>query len=125
MHKINTLAEFLSCFNREASVIVDGITYQLNDELLTKVFSPYGIYWSTEDIPPKDVCVRIVGVTKATFAQQLSRRVLLQLCADTLRISLSALEDMLDWEANYMAWHDGGTPDEHHVYPKSLGFTQK
>lgn len=118
MHKINTLAEFLSCFNREASVIVDGISYQLGDDLLSKVFSSYGIYWSNEEIPPKDVCIRTVGVAKAALEQKLSRRVLLQLCADTLRISLNALEDMLDWEANYMAWHDGGTPDEHHVFPK-------
>ncbi len=118
MHKINTLTEFLSCFNREASVIVGGIAYQLGEDLLTKVFPPYDIYWSPQNTPPKDVCIRVVGVAKASLEQKLSRRVLLQLCADTLRIPLSALEDMLDWEANYMAWHDGGTPDEHHVFPK-------
>ena len=98
--------------------MVNGISYQLGEDLLTRVFPPYDIYWSNEDTPPKDVCVRIVGVAKAALDQKLPRRILLQLCADTLKMSLSALEAMLDWEANYMAWHDGGTPDEHHVFPK-------
>ena len=39
------------------------------------------------------------------------------LCAQTLNITPAALEHALDWNANYMAWHVGGSAEETHAWP--------
>jgi hypothetical protein len=59
----------------------------------------------------------IVYAAKSQLGKVLGRHEVLQLCAATLRMDLQQLEDSLSWNANYMAFHDGGTVDENHVWP--------
>ena len=47
-----------------------------------------------------------------------NRAQVIALCAQTLNITPEKLEQALDWNANYMAWHDGGSVEETHVWPK-------
>lgn len=103
-------------FNREARVLHDGAEYGFSEEDFEKLDSP-GNYWHHRTDPSSWLCASVVLHAKIKFRGRLPRAVLIRLCADTLNITEGKLEDSLDWNANYMAFHDGGTAEEHHVYP--------
>lgn len=107
----------LSYFNREARVSHGGNEYRFCEEDFERLNSD-SLYWHNPTDPSTWLCAAMVQQAMIRFGDELPRTKLIQLCADTLNISVKKLEGSLDWNANYMAWHDGGTVEEHHVYPR-------
>lgn len=103
-------AAFLAQFDRSASVTHEGQSYQLPESLLLEMItSRHGIdsSWFIADI---------VGRVKFLYGSVLPRSLALQLTADTIKTTLQAVEDALDWNASYMAWHDAMDVEEVHVW---------
>jgi hypothetical protein len=51
------------------------------------------------------------------FSQKLTRAQVIELCAQTLHMTVQEIESALHWNANYMACHDGGSAGENYVWP--------
>jgi hypothetical protein len=117
MSKDQEYKTYLTYYNREAKVIYKGKEYQFTEEDFVKLNCNLN-YWHNRTDPSSWLCAAVVRHGIIKFSPKLPRVKLIELCADTLNITKQKLEDTLDWNANYMAWHDGGTVEEHHVYPK-------
>lgn len=104
----------LAFFSREARVVFEGIEYRFSEDDFAGLNSPSN-YWHNRTDPSSWLCAATVVLARIRFSG-LPRDRLIRLCADTLNITGKKLEDSLDWHANYMAWHDGGTVEEHHPY---------
>ena len=107
---------YLSYYNRKAKVEQQGKEYKFSEEDF-KYLNTFGNYGHPEKSPSSWLCSSAVNHAKVKFGKILPREKLIKLCADTLNITAEKLEIALDWNANYMAWHDGGKPENHHVYP--------
>ena len=105
-------------FKRAVHTAADGRTFGFDDTDLAALGGP-GLGWNAPGDPSSWLCCATVARGRAKFAPSLGRADIVRLCAATLGISEAALEQALDWNANYMAWHDGGSPDENHPYPTS------
>jgi len=107
----------LSYFNREASVVSHGKEYRFGEEDFEEL-NRDSLYWHNPSDPSTWLCAAAVRRAIIKFSRDIPRQKLIQLCAETLNITVQKLEDNLNWNANYLAWHDGGTADECHVYPR-------
>ena len=104
---------------RPASVTgPDGALYAFGADDLAALTQP-GLGWHAAGDPSSWLCSAAVSHARHKFGAHLGRADIVALTAATLGISPSALEQALDWNANYLAWHDGGSPDQNHVYPAS------
>ena len=83
-----------------------------------EIISPSN-YWHGRSDPSSWLCEAIVRLGKSKFHKVLPRNAVITLCADALNITHEKLESSLDWNAGYMAWHEGGSVEEFHVWMKS------
>ena len=105
------IEQYLAQFDRSASVTHEGKAYQIPDSLLMEMSnSRHGIdtSWFVADI---------VGRVKWLYGNVLPRSLALELTAATIKSTVQSIESTLDWNANYMAWHDGGDVSQCHVWP--------
>ena len=106
----------LSYYNRKAKIEHQGQEYSFSEEDF-KYLNRSLNYWHHSKSPSSWLCCSTVDHAGMKFGKILPRNMLIRLCADTLNISVQKLESTLTWNANYMAWHDGGKPDDYHAYP--------
>ena len=109
----------LTFFNRDARVLHDSEEFRFSEEDFEQLNSPSN-YWHHRTDPSSWLCASTVLHAKIRFRGRLPRAKLIKLCAETLNITEQKLEDTLDWNANYMSFHDGGTAEENHVYPMDI-----
>ncbi len=95
----------------EASVTHAGITYRFRIEDI------HSLTWS-DTTDSTSFRSALVSLGKANWEAILGRSKVIELCAATLRITPTQLEEALEWNANYMAWHDGGSADENHTWSR-------
>ncbi len=105
----------LAFFNRDACVVHGDAEYRFTEEDFAELNTPSN-YWHNRTDPSTWLCASTVRLARIRFRDRLPRTLLIRLCADTLNITVQKLEDCMDWHANYMAWHDGGTVEEYHPY---------
>ncbi|MBN1524817.1 MAG: hypothetical protein JW904_10055 [Spirochaetales bacterium] len=102
-------------FNAEACVDYNNKEYRLTLEELKSMYSSLN-YWHSKTDPGSWLSESLVRLAKRKYKGILPRKVVISLCAGLLNITPEKLESNLDWNANYMAWHDGGTPEQEHVW---------
>lgn len=109
----------LAHFDRDAHVMVDGKRYALSEADLDEIArsAQYYVYFPTG--LNSSVYARTVSLAKLALRPPLARAQIIALCAATLRTTVEQLEQSLSWTANYMAFHDGGDPEQEHPYPPS------
>jgi hypothetical protein len=107
----------LRFFNREASVTTnDGQRCALSEADFRDLNA--GNYWHNREDPSTWLCAATVSKAAGKFRAVLSRAQIIELCAQTLNLTADKLESSLDWNANYMAFHDGMSVEETHVLPR-------
>lgn len=104
-------------FNRNASVSLNGKEYRFDEDDFS-MLNTSSNYWHHKTDPSTWLCEAIVRLGRKNFGVELGREMTISLCAATLNISAEKLEKALEWNAGYMAWHDGGEAGYHHVWPK-------
>ena len=107
---------FLSYYNRKSKIDHQGQECSFSEEDFEYLNSPSN-YWHHSKSPSSWLCCATVNHARKKFGKILPRYKLIGLCADTLNITEQKLESTLNWNANYMAWHDGGEPEDYHAYP--------
>ncbi len=107
---------FLSYYNRKAGIEHQGQEYSFSEPDFGSLNS-FSNYWHHSKFPSSWLCCAAVNLARKKFGKNIPRDILIEFCAETLNITSQELERTLNWNANYMAWHDGGTPEEHHAYP--------
>jgi hypothetical protein len=115
--KKQQLTEWLNTFNTGAFVKYNNREYRITLNELKSIYSPLN-YWHHETDPSSWLCEALVNLGKRKFKRKLPRENVISLCAQLLNITPEKLESSLEWNANYMAWHDGGTPEDHHAWNK-------
>jgi len=108
---------WINNFNKEAVFVSGGRKYRLTEKELLGIYSS-GNYWHNKTDPSSWLSEAVVSLAKRKFYGKLSREEVIALCAQLLNISSEQLEHNLDWNANYMAWHDGGSAEDNHVWEK-------
>lgn len=111
--------EHLASFDRDAHLMVDGQKYELTLDDLREVAAEGQYFHCSPGHYNSSVTARLVDVARRRFGPKLVRAQVLALCAATLRTTVDAVEHSLDFTANYMAMHDGTTPEENHPYARS------
>jgi hypothetical protein len=111
------IQKWLSNFNSEAFVEYNNRKYRMTESELKSIYSTLH-YWHHKTDPGSWLSEALVRKAKIKFSGKLPRDVVISLCAQLLHVTAEKLESTLDWNANYMAWHDGGTPEDHHVWLK-------
>lgn len=106
----------LEYFSRDAHVIVDGQRYAFTEQDLEAIAMD-GRFYFLEGGLNSSVYSSAIGLAKRRFRPQLSRAQIIEICAATLKTTVDDVENSLEWTANYMAFHDGTSPDENHPYP--------
>ncbi len=109
------LKTYLSYYNRKAGIDHQGQEYKFSEADFEYLNSSSN-YWHHAGSPSSWLCCSTVNQAKEMFGKTLPRDKLIGLCADTLNITAHELESTLNWNANYMAWHDGGKPEDYHAY---------
>lgn len=107
---------YLSYYNRKARIEHQGQEYSFSEEDF-EYLNRSSNYWHHSKSPSSWLCCATVNHAKKKFGKTLPRDKLVGLCADTLNVTVQKLESTLNWNADYMAWHDGGKPEDYHVYP--------
>jgi hypothetical protein len=115
-------AKQMAWFNTEACVAHEGKEYRLTESEIGAIHSR-GNYWHLEGDPSSWLVTALVGRLKSKFRKVLPREKVIELAAEILKSSVGKVESALNWNANYMAFHDGGSPEEHHIYPNLFGRT--
>ncbi len=111
------LKAFLARFNTQASVEHKGKTYRIPEEAFPNFKNP--IQYFHPDGPSSWLTSSVVSYVSREFGKTLPREKIIALSALACNTTVDAIEDALDWNANYMAWHDGGSPEENHSLPKT------
>jgi len=109
--------EWLNTFNSKASVKYNNKEYRITVNELKSIYSPMN-YWHHRTDPSSWLCEALVNFARRKFTKKIPRKEVILLCAGLLNITPEKLESSLDWNANYMAWHDGGTPEDYHAWLK-------
>jgi hypothetical protein len=107
--------EWLSNFNSKAFVEYNNRKYRITQRELKSIYATLH-YWHHKTDPSSWLSEALVRKAKIKFSGKLPRDVVISLCAQLLHVTPEKLESTLNWNANYMAWHDGGTPEDHHVW---------
>ncbi len=106
--------KYLAQFDMTAAVEYNGWTYRLTEEDLIPHNNP-------GDPTSTWYKCSLIGRAKSKMSPTLGRFTVLTLVAQTLKTTVEELESAMDWNANYMAWHDGGDVYENHVWPIGEG----
>jgi hypothetical protein len=107
----------LAFFNREANITAgDGMRYALTEEDFRELNQHN--YWHHRTDPSSWLIAATVTYARRRFKDRLTRDHIIKLCADTLNITPEKLESTLDWNANYLAWHDGMAIEDTHPFPR-------
>lgn len=107
------LKKYLTFFNRAATIEHENRNYKFTESDFKKLNTSLN-YWHHKQDPSSWLCEATVRHGRRKF-EKLPRKKLIRLCAATLNITAKKLEDALDWNAHYMAWHDGGHPEDYHA----------
>ena len=111
--------EHLALFDRAAQVVVDGTAYGWSEDDLHELAMAGRYYPCVLGGLNSSVFASAVSIARQRFRPGLGRAQIIALCATTLRTTVESVEQSLQWRANYMAFHDGGDPDQEHPYPPS------
>jgi hypothetical protein len=103
-----------SFFHPEAKLRFNGVDYALAAKDMERL-SPGE--WHGEGDPSTWLSASTVVLIRSKW-QNLPRPQVIKLASLVLGISVDRLEEMLDWNAHYLANHDGQSPESCHVYPK-------
>jgi hypothetical protein len=109
------LAEYLSFYNRDAKIEYKGKIYSVTEKDFNQL-NVRGNYWHGKTDPSSWLVMATVSHFKRKF-KKLARLQLIALAAQVLNVDAAKIESSLDWSAQYMAWHEGGKPEEYHVLP--------
>lgn len=105
----------LTFFNRKASVNgSDGSECRFSEKDFRELNQHN--YWHHKEDPSSWLCSSTVNRARNKFGAKLKRKEIIRLCAETLNITPKKLEESLDWNANYLAFHDGTSVEENHTY---------
>jgi hypothetical protein len=115
--KEKELNEWLNNFNTRAFVKCNNKEYGITLKELESIYSTIN-YWHHKTDPGSWLSEALVSLAKRKYKGKLPRNIVISLCALLLNITSEKLESSLNWNANYMAWHDGGTPEDHHARPE-------
>lgn len=107
--------EGLTFFNRKAVAVGSGGAECRFSEEDFQALNESN-YWHHKQDPSSWLCSSAVSRARNRFGTKLKRQEIMALCAETLNITSKKLEDTLDWNANYLAFHDGTTVEENHAY---------
>jgi hypothetical protein len=107
--------KWLNNFNSSAFVDYNGKKYRITSKELESIYST-GHYWHHKTDPSSWLSEAMVTMAKRKFKGKLPRDHVILLCSRLLNITPEKLEGNLEWNANYMAWHDGGAPEDHHAW---------
>jgi hypothetical protein len=106
----------LEFFNRAAYVTAaDGTRCALSEQDFEELNRSN--YWQHRSDPSTWLVAATVLRARHLFSRKLTRAQVIELCAQTLHMTVQEIESALHWNANYMAWHDGGSAEENHVWP--------
>ena len=111
------LNEWLNNFNTRAFVKYNNKVYRITLKELKSLYSTLN-YWHHKTDPSSWLSEALVSLAKRKYERLLPRDIVILLCARLLNITPEKLESSLNWNANYMTWHDGGTPEDHHAWMK-------
>ena len=112
------LKEYLTFFNRDARVEHEGTSYTPSEEDFNYLNSGGTNYWHHKTDPSSWLTCSTVSYYRRKYGTVLPRNKVIDLCAQVLNIDPAEVERLLNWNANYMAFHDGMTPDETHIWPR-------
>ncbi len=98
-------SKYLEYSDLSASVEFKDKIFSFSREDIEKLNQPMN-YWHHADSPSSWVCTAITDLGKKKFKNILPLEKINELCARTLRISDKKLAESLEWDKNYMAWHD-------------------
>lgn len=110
-------ARQMAWFDTEAFVVHEGREYRLTLAEIERIHGRAN-YWHHKGDPSSWLVCSLVSKLKSKFRKTLPRARIMELVAGILQVSVGKVESSLDWNANYMAFHDGGTPEEHHIFPE-------
>ncbi len=109
----------LQHFDRDAHVVVDGTRYAWSEEDFHELAMAARYFCYFPNGLNSSVYSNIVRTARRKFRPRLTRAQIIALCAATLKTTVEDVEQSLTWTANYMAFHDGGDPEQEHPYPPS------
>ncbi len=108
----------LDYFSRDARVTVGDQEYEFSETDL-EALAFQGRFFAVGGGLNSSVISGAIYMAKGRFRPALARAQIIDLCAATLKMTVDEVEHSLDWTANYMAFHDGNSPEENHPYPTS------
>jgi hypothetical protein len=111
------LNKWLDNFNKDAVIKHNEKKYRISLIELEKIYST-GNYWHHKTDPSSWLSEAVVRLVRKKYSKKLPRKKAIALCAQLLNISDKQLEGNLEWNANYMAWHDGGIAEDEHSWPE-------
>ena len=109
-------AKQMSWFDTEARVVFKGEKYGLSYDEIAEIHGP-AYYWHYEGDPSSWLVARMVTCLRRKYKGVLPRAKVIELAGGILKRTVEQVESTLNWNANYMAFHDGGIPEEEHAYP--------
>ena len=112
------LKEYLTFFNREATIDHEGKAYTPGEEDFNYLNKGGTNYWTNKTSPSSWLTCDTVDYYRRKYSKEVPREKVIDLCAQVLNIEPAEVERLLDWNARYMAFHDGMTPEETHIWPK-------
>ena len=112
------LKEYLTFFNRDAKIEHEGQFYTPSEEAFAHLNRGGSNYWNDKTDPSSWLTCDTVSYYRRKYEQDVPREKVIDLCAQVLNIDPAEVERLLDWNARYMAFHDGMTPEETHIWPR-------
>ncbi len=103
--------------NPDATATHEQESFYLTSEEIKSLYFDSN-YWHATGQPSSWLVQSIVSKVKYKFRDKLPRTEAIELSAAILQISAAEIESALDWNANYMAWHDGRSVEDCHVWSK-------
>ena len=112
------LEQYLTFFNRGAKIEHEGKFYTPTEEDFNALNSGGTNYWHHKTDPSSWLTCSTVSYYRRKYGEELPRDKVIDLCAQALNTSSAEVERLLDWNARYVAFHDGMTPEETHTWPQ-------
>ncbi len=114
------LKEYLTFFNREAKIEHEGQVYTPSEEDFKYLNRGGSNYWTDKTSPSSWLTCGTVAYYRKKYEQDVPREKIIDFCAQVLNIEAAEVERLLDWNARYMAFHDGMTEEETHIWPNEF-----
>ncbi len=111
--------QYMAFFDLNAKVSFEGVDIEISEAEIRRLINRGNSFnWHGEGDPTSQLVERTVRFARRKWGAKLPRAKIIEMAAKILRQSPDRIESSLDWTANYMAWHEGGSPEEFHPYPK-------